>query len=67
MAGRGSVFVRLLSLGAVGVCTPLLLAQPPPPPAPGAGRVILVSLDGMGTRLFLDDPFQQVRSQAPVL
>jgi predicted AlkP superfamily phosphohydrolase/phosphomutase len=56
MVGRRSVFARLLGLGVVGLCVPLLLAQPTPPAAPAVGRVILVSLDGMGTRLFLDDP-----------
>jgi predicted AlkP superfamily phosphohydrolase/phosphomutase len=47
---------RLLGLATASLCAPLLLAQPPAPSSSSAGRVILVSLDGMGTRLFLEDP-----------
>src|SRR5688572_19570117 len=61
---RRSRLVRLLGLATASLCAPLLLAQPPAPSSSSAGRVILVSLDGMGTRLFLEDP---VADQLPAL
>jgi predicted AlkP superfamily phosphohydrolase/phosphomutase len=51
----------------VASCVSLLRAQPAPDLEARRGRVILVSLDGMGTRLFLDDPVaEELRALAGV-
>jgi hypothetical protein len=47
---------RLSALGIAGLCAWLVVALPASHRAQESGRVVLVSLDGMGTRLLLDDP-----------
>jgi hypothetical protein len=49
----------LLALGVLACCTTMTADQPMQRDAPDAGRVVLISLDGMGTRLFLDDPVSE--------
>lgn len=56
MTSRRSVLERLRGPGVASLCASVLLAQSASAPLPPTGRVILISLDGMGTRLFLDDP-----------
>ena len=59
MASRSHVIRHLVLLSGAALCGPLLLAQAPAISPPAAGRVVLISLDGMGTRLFLDDPVSE--------
>ena len=50
---------RLLVLGLLSCCAAVVADQAARPGAAPDGRVVLVSLDGMGTRLFLDDPVSE--------
>lgn len=61
-----SFVVSVCGIGLAGLCGAFLAAQPPPP-EPATGRVVLVSLDGMGTRRFVDDPVSsELRTLAAV-
>jgi len=56
MASRHSLAGGLSAFVVAALSGRLLLGQPASSQAPESGRVVLVSLDGMGTRLLLDDP-----------
>lgn len=56
MASRRRIRCTTICLGTLSLFMTLALAQPQSVPAPSAGNVIVISLDGMGTRLFLEDP-----------